>query len=156
MELGLAFTPLSAGLALDACLANVGDVGAAEWALAATGADNEFDTRYLPCTRFKKRRRCAIMPPAQKPSNLATVCGGVLQALDTRRRDVCVADTEGFDALTQEPKFNLYTEQSRLTDFSLAPDSNKAITKVGLTTVFTEHILFHTAGITAVTRCALG
>ena len=157
--IGLAFAPQSGRGALDAYLAAGGDEEEAERAavaaLAATGASEDLARRHLPLLRFAKRQRCALLPLAPEPADLAVVRRGGLQALDAARRDAYVADAPGFIALTQEPRFRLYTDKSLLKDFApSAPSADEAAVKAESAAFFAERILVHEAGATAVARWA--
>ncbi|KAL3768513.1 hypothetical protein ACHAW5_006709 [Stephanodiscus triporus] len=170
--IGLAFAPRSAQDALDYYLLSKGEEDATTTmssldeydverkvveTLIALGADGVLAERHLPILRFAKRRGCALLALAPEPSDLRVVRGGGLQSLDPTRRGTYVADAPGFIALTQEPKFKLYTDKSLLKDFvaSSSPTAkDEASTKAEQGNFFAERILVHEACATAIARWA--
>lgn len=127
--------------------------------LVASGADANLANRHLPIFRFAKRKRYPLLALAPNPSDLDTVKRGGLQSLDPARRDDYVADAQGFIALTQDPKFKLYTEKSLLKDFvpptsSSSAAKDEASVKAEQGNFFAERILVHEACATAIAKWA--
>jgi hypothetical protein len=128
--------------------------------LIALGADANLAERHLPILRFAKKRGCALLALSPEPSDLDVVRGGGLQSLDPDRREAYVADAPGFIALTQDPKFKLYTDKSLLKDFvaststSSSSTRDEASTKAEQGNFFAERILVHEACATAIARWA--
>ena len=81
--------------------------------------------------------------------------GGGLQSLDPQRREVYVADAEGFIALTRDPKFQLYTEKSLLKDCNpSSPTISEEALKAEQANFFAERILVHEAAATVIAKWA--
>lgn len=159
--IGLAFAPQSSQGALNEYLTSSGsDEEEGERkvveGLTAVGADALLAERHLPILRFAKKKRCALLALAPELSDLEIVQKGGLQSLDPQRREVYVADPEGFVALTQKPKFKLYTDKSLLKEFkpSDAAAKDEAVNKAEQGNFFAERILVHEACATAVSRWA--
>ncbi|KAL9178323.1 hypothetical protein ACHAXT_001751 [Thalassiosira profunda] len=156
--LGLAFAPQSGQGALDAYLASGGseeDERKLVDSLAAAGANGELAERHLPIVRFARKKRCALLALAPENNDLETVKKGGLQSLDPQRREAYVADAQGFIALTQEPKFKLYTDKSLLKDFVPSPSAkDEAAQKAEQGNFFAERILVHEACATAISKWA--
>ncbi|KAL9182110.1 hypothetical protein ACHAXT_012453 [Thalassiosira profunda] len=101
------------------------------------------------------KKRCALLALAPENADLATVKKGGLQSLDPQRREAYVADAQGFIALTQEPKFKLYTDKSLLKDFvPSASAKDEAAQKAEQGNFFAERILVHEACATAISKWA--
>jgi hypothetical protein len=171
--IGLAFAPRSAQDTLDYYLLTKNDSSSSldEYdverkvveTLVALGADADLAERHLPIMRFAKKRGCAMLALAPDPSDLKVVRRGGLQSLDPARREAYVADARGFIALTQEPKFKLYTDKSLLKDFvasasssssSSSSSKDEASTKAEQGNFFAERILVHEACATAIAKWA--
>lgn len=161
--IGLACAPQSSQGVLNDYLASGSsqeDEGAAERmvvdGLVSSGADEKLAKCHLPILRFAKMKRYPLLALAPNPSDLATVQKGGLQSLDPARREAYVADAQGFIALTQDPKFKLYTEKSLLKDFVPSSPNIKeeASIKAEQGNFFAERILVHEACATAIAKWA--
>ena len=161
--IGLSFIPQSGQATLDEYLASSGDGSSSSEedvertlvdALTATGANGELAKRHLPIMRFAKKKRCSLLALAPELSDLATVQKGGLQSLDPTRREAYVADAQGFIALTQDPKFKLYTDKSLLKDFTPTKSNDEAASKAEQGNFFAERILVHEACATAISKWA--
>ena len=123
--------------------------------LTALGANEELAERHLPIMKFAKKRGCALLALAPELSDLAIVQKSGLQSLDPTRREAYVADAQGFIALTQEPRFKLYTDKSLLKDFTASSSAgDDASMKSEQGNFFAERILVHEACATTISRWA--
>lgn len=158
--IGLAFAPQSSQSLLNGYSSSSQEEEAAERmvveGLVASGADEKLAECHLPILRFAKNKRYPLLALAPNPSDLATVQKGGLQSLDQDRREVYVADAQGFIALTQDPKFKLYTEKSLLKDYvpSSSTTKEEASIKAEQGNFFAERILVHEACATAIAKWA--
>ena len=119
--------------------------------LVSAGASEELAKCHLPIIRFAKKKRCALLALSPNPTDLKTVQKGGLQSLEPETRDQYVVDAQGFIALTQEPKFKLYTDKSLLKDFTPTSTENE---KVEQANYFAERILVHEACAAAISKWA--
>lgn len=155
--IGLAYFPQSSQGVLDEYLTSGEQEDAAlVEGLVASGVDGKVAKCHLPILQFAKMKRYPLLALAPNQSDLDIVKKGGLQSLDPARRDVYVADAQGFIALTQEPKFKLYTEKSLLKDFIPSSSSVKeeASIKAAQGNFFAERILVHEACATAIAKWA--
>lgn len=162
--IGLAFAPRSAQDTLDYYLLTKSATSLDEYdlerkvveTLTALGAKEELVERHLPILKFAKKRGYSLLALAPEPSDLAVVKKGGLQSLDTARREAYVADAQGFIALTQEPRFKLYTDKSLLKDYTASTSAQRddASMKAEQGNFFAERILVHEACATAISRWA--
>ncbi len=125
--------------------------------LVESGVEEKVAKFHLPILRFAKMKHYPLLALAPNPSDLEIVKRGGLQSLDPARREAYVADAQGFIALTQEPKFKLYTEKSLLKDF--APSSSVSVKdessfKAEQGNFFAERILVHEACATSIAKWA--
>ena len=154
--IGLAYFPQSSQGVLDEYLTSgEQEENALIERLVASGVDGKVATCHLPILQFAKMKRYPLLALAPNQSDLDIVKKGGLQSLDPARRDLYVADAQGFIALTQEPKFKLYTEKSLLKDF--IPSSSvkeEASIKAEQGNFFAERILVHEACATAIAKWA--
>lgn len=155
--IGLSFAPQGSQGVLNDYLTSNGEGAerAVVEGLTAAGANEDLANKHLPILRFAKKKRCELLALAPNPSDLETVQKGGLQSLDPQQRDAYVVDAQGFIALTQEPKFKLYTDKSLLKDFTpSASAKDEAATKAESGNFFAERILVHEACATAISKWA--
>jgi len=148
--LGLAFAPMSTQGALDAYVRGGGaDDSSLIDALSGAGVDRITIDNYLPLIQFARSKRLTLLALSPEAEDLAVVRRDGLQDVNIDRRKQYVADADGFIALTQDPKYRLYTEKSLFKDF--VPKSDKD--KPG--DFFAERILTHEAIATAASKWAM-
>lgn len=155
----LAFAPQSSQDDLNAFLSSDGSNDALAMlmkALVQSGANESLAASHIPIMQFARKKKYPLLALAPNPSDLETIRKGGLQSLDGDRRETYVADAQGFIALTQEPKFKLYTDKSLLKDFQPSTtkggDENAVRAEQG--NFFAERILVHEAGATAIAKWA--
>lgn len=154
--IGLAFCPQGCQDILDQYV-NGGNESAMIEGLKGKGVDEQLTMAHLPILRFARMKQFPLLALAPEAQDLDTVRKGGLQTLDPERRETYVADAQGFIALTQDPKFKLYTEKSLFKDFepsSAAVASNEAAAKAEQGNYFAEKILVHEACATCINKWA--
>lgn len=155
---GLAFAPVGAQDALDEYVKSSGDGGAMEKvmkALKAAGADEYLMERHVPILQFARSKSFPLLALSPDPADLKTLQKGGLQSLDPARRDMYVADAEGFIGLTRDPKFKLYTDKSLIKDFKPSSETiPEDQIKAEQANYFAEKILVHEAAATKVAQWA--
>lgn len=154
--IGLAFCPQSCQELLDQYV-NGGSESALLEGLKGKGVDEHLATAHLPILRFAQKKRFPLLALAPETQDLETVRKGGLQSLDPEKRETYVADAQGFIALTQDPKFKLYTEKSLFKDFtpsSAAVASDEAASRAEQGNYFAEKILVHEACATRISKWA--
>eukprot|EP00986_Skeletonema_menzelii_P013437 scaffold7852_cov151-Skeletonema_menzelii.AAC.2 len=153
--IGLAFCPQSCQELLDQYV-NGGSESALLEGLKGRGVDEQLTTAHLPIFRFAQKKRFPLLALAPEAQDLETVRKGGLQTLDPERRETYVADAQGFIALTQDPKFKLYTEKSLFKDFkpSSAAVSDEVAARAEQGNYFAEKILVHEACATRISKWA--
>ena len=150
--IGLAFCPQSCQELLDQYVNGGGESALLE-GLRGKGVDEQLTEAHLPILRFAKKKRFALLALAPEVKDLETVRKGGLQSLDPEKRERYVIDPQGFIALTQDPKFKLYSDKSLFKDF--VPSSNDAAAaKAEEGNYFAEKILTHEACATCITKWA--
>ncbi len=154
--IGLTFCPQSCQDILDQ-YANGGSESALLEGLKGRGVGEQLTMAHLPILRFAQKKRLSLLALAPEAQDLDTVRKGGLQTLDPERRETYVADAQGFIALTQDPKFKLYTEKSLFKDFTpssaaVASDASSAKAEQG--NYFAEKILVHEACATCISKWA--
>lgn len=154
--IGLAFCPQGCQDLLDQYV-NGGSESEMLDGLKGKGVDEQLTIAHLPIMRFARKKQFPMLALAPEAQDLDTVRKGGLQTLDPERRETYVADAQGFIALTQDPKFKLYTEKSLFKDFvpsSAAVANNKAAAKAEQGNYFAEKILVHEACATCINKWA--
>lgn len=114
--LGIAFAPLSTQSALDAYSQDGNSAALIEAMTSAGVAESEVQL-YIPVFQLAKSRKVKLLALAPEVADAQTVRTRGLQNVDPESRAKYVADAQGFIALTQDPKFKLYTDKSLLKDF---------------------------------------
>lgn len=153
--IGLAFCPQSCQDFLDQYV-NGGSESALLEGLKGKGVDEQLMAQ-MPILRFAQKKRLSLLALAPEAQDLDTVRNGGLQSLDPEKRETYVADAQGFIALTQDPKFRLYTEKSLFKDFapsSAAVASGASAAKAEQGNYFAEKILVHEACATRISKWA--
>lgn len=153
---GLAFCPQSCQDLFDQYVKG-GSESALLEGLKGKGVEEQLTTAHLPILRFAQKKQFPLLALAPEVQDLDTVRKGGLQTLDPKRRETYVADAQGFIALTQDPKFKLYTEKSLFKDF--VPSSadvarNEAAAKAEQGNYFAEKILVHEACANCISKWA--
>lgn len=154
--IGLAFCPQGCQDLLDQYV-NGGSESEMLDGLKGKGVDEQLTIAHLPIMRFARKKQYPMLALAPEAQDLDTVRKGGLQTLDPERRETYVADAQGFIALTQDPKFKLYTEKSLFKDFvpsSAAVANNEAAAKAEQGNYFAEKILVHEACATCINKWA--
>ncbi|KAL3800195.1 hypothetical protein HJC23_001116 [Cyclotella cryptica] len=158
---GVAFVPISAQSALDEYVVGSGGEAASldrlMGALKSVGVDTYLAERYVPIFQFAQEKKIPLLALSPELQDLDVIRnkGGGLQSLDPQRREVYVADAEGFIALTRDPKFQLYTEKSLLKDFTpSSPTISEEQFKAEQANFFAERILVHETAATVITKWA--
>lgn len=154
--IGLAFCPQSCQGLLDQFV-DGGSESALLEGLIGKVIDEQLTKAHLPILRFAQKKRFPLLALAPETKDLETVRKGGLQTLDPERREIYVADAQGFIALTQDPKFKLYTEKSLFKDFqpsSAVVANNEAAVKTEQGNFFAEKILIHEACATCINKWA--
>jgi hypothetical protein len=146
--MGLAFAPLSTQSALDAYLQDGNDAALLETMIIA-GVPESTIQLYTPLLQLAKSRNLKLLALAPEVEDSSIVRKQGLQNVNTDRRAQYVADAEGFIALTQDPKFKLYTERSLLKDFEPMDDKDQQ------GNFFAQRILVHEAAATALAKYAV-
>lgn len=150
--IGLTFCPQSCQELFDQYVNGGGESALLE-GLRGKGVDEQLTQAHLPILRFAKKKRFALLALAPEVKDLETVRKGGLQSLDPEKRERYVIDPQGFIALTQDPKFKLYSDKSLFKDF--VPSSNDAAAaKAEEGNYFAEKILTHEACATCITKWA--
>ena len=146
--MGLAFAPLSTQPALDAFLQDGNEAALLE-AMTDAGVTETTVLLYTPLLQLAKSQNLKVLAlaPQVEDADIARKQG--LQSVNTGRHAQYVVDTEGFIALTQDPKFKLYTDRSLLEDFD--PVDNKDLQG----NFFAQRILAHEAAATALAKYAV-
>mmetsp|Transcript_11953 Transcript_11953/g.17846 ORF Transcript_11953/g.17846 Transcript_11953/m.17846 type:complete len:510 (+) Transcript_11953:67-1596(+) len=154
--IGLSFCPQGCQELLDQYV-NGGSESALLEGLKGKGVDEQLTMAHLPILRFAQKKRFSLLALAPESQDLDTVRKGGLQSLDPEKRETYVADAQGFIALTQDPRFKLYTEKSLFKDFrpsSAAVASDEAAAKAEQGNYFAEKILVHEACATCISKWA--
>lgn len=145
--LGLPFAPLSTQAALTS-FQTTGSMADVVAALTASGVPEATVELYKPLIEFAKTNSMDLLAMSPEIEDLRTVRADGLQNIDPDRRSQYVVDSEGFIALTQDPKFRLYTDRSLLKGFVPLSDKDTPAN------FFAERILAHETGATAVAKYA--
>jgi hypothetical protein len=145
--LGLHFAPLSTQSALES-FQSTGNLQEVMVALTTAGVSEATLGLYTPLLEFAKTNSMDLIAMSPEIEDLKIVRTEGLQSVNSERRAQYVLDSEGFIALTQDPKFRLYADRSLL----------KAFVPVSKTDApgnfFAERILAHETGATAIARYA--
>lgn len=156
--IGLSFVPVSGQGALDAFVKSSGDASALDKLIVGlknAGADEVLAQRHVPIFQFARAKSYPLLALSPDPADLTTLQKGGLQSLDPARREVYVADAEGFINLTRDPKFKLYTDKSLLKDFvPSSGSSSEDQIKAEQANFFAERILVHEAAATKIAKWA--
>ena len=146
---GISCCPLSSQAALDEYL-DSGDGQALKTSLMTCGVPSDTVDLYMPL--FENSRSWSVPLIATSPEfdDIRKARNEGLQNVRADRRASYVLDTEGFIALSQDPKFRLYTDRSLLKDFEPLNNSDKP------GDFFAERILVHEAAATALAKFASG
>ena len=145
--MGLAFAPLSTQSALDAFLQDGNDAVLLE-AMTDAGVTETTVQLYNPLLQLAKSQNIKLLALAPEVEDAEIALKQGLQSVNTDRRAQYVADTEGFIALTQDPKFKLYTDRSLLKDFDPMNSNLQG-------NFFAQRILVHEAAATALAKYAV-
>lgn len=145
--LGLPFAPLSTQPALDSFSSNA-NIEVVIEALTKAGVSDSTAQLYKPLLEFAKLKGLDLIAMSPEIDDQKIVRSRGLQNVDADRRAEYVLDSEGFIAMTQDPKFRLYTDRSLLKDFEPQDKADQ----VG--NFFAERILVHETGATAVAKYA--
>lgn len=145
--LGLPFAPLSTQTALESFRSS-GNIAEVAAALTKSGVSDATIDLYKPLLDFAKTNSLDLIAMSPELEDLQIVRAQGLQDVNADRRAQYVLDSEGFIALTQDPKFRLYTDRSLLKDFEPKDKSDQP------GNYFAERILAHETGATAVAKYA--
>jgi hypothetical protein len=143
--LGFWFCPLSSQSDLDA-YSESGDESALLASLGQKGVTAGTVSTYLPLFRSSRSNSLKLLALAPEREDIMTARSSGLENVNPGRRGAYVADTDGFIALSQDPKFRVYSERSLLKDFTAIGNEDQ------IGNFFAERILVHEAAATAVAK----
>mmetsp|Transcript_46876 Transcript_46876/g.114334 ORF Transcript_46876/g.114334 Transcript_46876/m.114334 type:complete len:560 (+) Transcript_46876:73-1752(+) len=143
---GLSFCPLSVQPALDV-YSKTGDFNALQQALVDSGVDETTITQYKPLLRFLQLQSLDLLAMSPEYEDIKAARKDGLQSVDVSRRQLYVADPNGFISQTKDPKYKLYTDRSLLKDL---PSNEEKVTGF-----FAERILVHETGATVLAKYAV-
>ena len=146
--LGLSFCPLSAQSDLE-MYSKSGDESALISSLGQKGVADATTNLYLPLLRYSRDNSLQLLALSPEKDDISTARKQGLQNVDPDRRKTYVADAEGFIALSQDPKFKLYTDRSLLKDFTPVSDDDQP------GDFFAERILIHETAATVAAKYAV-
>jgi hypothetical protein len=146
--LGLSFCPLSAQSDLDSYCKS-GDESALSSAIATKGVSDATISLYLPLLRYARSASLPLLAMSPEKDDIATARTRGLQSVDPERRSTYVPDPEGFIALSQDPRFRLYSDRSLLKDFNPISSEDKP------GDFFAERILVHETAATVAAKYAV-
>jgi hypothetical protein len=150
--LGLSFLPYSAQPVLDAYVKGAVNQDDLFASLTRAGVvNNSTLSLYAPLFQLAKSRRIDLLALSPEPQDIQSVRQQGLQNVDPKRRSTYVIDPNGFIALTQEPRYQLYTDRSLLKDYQPL-ENGKYESSAG--NFYSERILVHEAAATAVAQYA--
>jgi hypothetical protein len=146
--LGLAFYPISVQSALDE-YSKTGDDVPLKTAAKESGVADEVMDLYMPLLRYARDKSLQLLALSPEYRDIEAARTKGLQSVNPDRRQIYVADSQGFISLTQTPKYKLYTDRSLLKDFKPSTPDEIA------SGFFAERILVHEAGATVAARYAV-
>jgi len=162
MGLGLYFCPYSTQSILQQYSAGQVTLEQLQQSLLDAGVSLETQQAYQPLWDWVAScdpNRLDLIALAPEVADIAAVRSQGIPGVNAERRAQYVVDAPGFIALTQNPKFKLYTDRSLLKDFtalSTTTDKKEAPEDSGaFNNYFAERILVHEAGATALARYAM-
>jgi hypothetical protein len=147
--MGLAFAPLSTQSALDAFSQEDGNTAALVEAMTNAGVSESEIQLHQPLLELAKSRKIKLLALAPEVDDANTVRTRGLQDVEPERRAKYVADAQGFIALTQNPKFKLYTDRSLLKDYEPIDAKDQQ------SNFFAQRILIHEAAATVLANYAV-
>ena len=147
--MGLAFAPLSTQSALDAFSQEDGNTAALVEAMTNAGVSESEIQLHQPLLELAKSRKIKLLALAPEVDDANTVRTRGLQDVEPERRAKYVADAQGFIALTQDPKFKLYTDRSLLKDYEPIDAKDQQ------SNFFAQRILIHEAAATVLANYAV-
>lgn len=146
---GFAFCPISVQPALDV-YSKTGDFATLKRALMDSGVDETTVELYAPLLKYVQQQSLDLLALSPEYDDMKAARKDGLQSVDVSRRQLYVADPNGFIAQTKDPRYRLYTDRSLLKDFdSTSTGEEKA------TGYFAERILVHEAGATVLAKYAV-
>jgi hypothetical protein len=104
---------------------------------------------HQPLLELAKSRKIKLLALAPEVDDANTVRTRGLQDVEPERRAKYVADAQGFIALTQDPKFKLYTDRSLLKDYEPIDAKDQQ------SNFFAQRILIHEAAATVLANYAV-
>lgn len=147
--LGLAICPYSTQPSLDAYAQGRASEEILLSDLAQAGVPEETTRLYEPLLRMAKSQGIELLALAPEAEDVKVTRTRGLQSVDPDRRAAYVVDPEGFVAVPNDPKYQLYADRSLFKDFEPL-DSKDAIGNF-----FAERILVHEAAATAMASYAM-
>jgi hypothetical protein len=147
--MGLAFAPLSTQSALDAFSQEDGNTAALVEAMTNAGVSESEIQLHQPLLELAKSRKIKLLALAPEVDDANIVRTRGLQDVEPERRAKYVADAQGFIALTQDPKFKLYTDRSLLKDYEPIDAKDQQ------SNFFAQRILIHEAAATVLANYAV-
>ena len=159
--LGLFFCPYSTQPVLNQYTRGEIDEMTLEQALEQAGVSLTTQQLYAPILQYAKSTNALdLIAMAPEVQDMVTVRSRGLQNVNPDRRAQYVRDASGFIALSQDPRFKLYTDRSLAKDFPPSSSSNnnnsKGNDKDSFANFFSERIMAHEAGATALAQYAVG
>jgi hypothetical protein len=140
--LGLAFCPYGTQPALDSYLRGGSDEILVS-DLSQAGISEDVSRLYLPLLRKAKLSDMNLLAMSPEISDVQVTRSRGLQEVNPDRRSAYVVDAEGFIAVPNDPKYQLYTDRSLFKDFEPRGSSDTG------GNFFAERILVHEAAATA-------
>eukprot|EP00536_Pseudo-nitzschia_multiseries_P000934 jgi/Psemu1/294228/fgenesh1_pm.11_\ len=149
--LGLSFCPMSLQPALDA-YAKSGNESMLRSAMTDSGVGSETIDLYMPLIRSAKGKSIDFLAMSPEFEDIKAARSSGLGSVDFERRQSYVLDPEGFIAITQDPRYKLYTDRSLLKDVGPSNDEN---IRADIKGFFAERIFVHETGASLVAKYAV-
>lgn len=164
--LGLYFCPYSTQPLLDQYVSGELDDVQLQQGLVNAGVSLGTQELYGPILQWGRKQATSsstksldFIAMAPEVTDMITVRSQGLQNVNPTRRSQYVVDAPGFIALPQDPRFKLYADRSLAKDFlpstSSSSSSGDSSSSSSFANFFSERILAHEAGATAVAQYAI-
>ncbi|KAL7575937.1 hypothetical protein ACA910_000733 [Epithemia clementina (nom. ined.)] len=162
--LGLYFCPYSTQPVLDKYTRGELNDEKLQQMLLESGVSLETQQLYAPIFQYAQATKSLdLIAMAPEVEDMITVRSKGLQFVNPERRAQYVVDAPGFIALPQDPRYKLYTDRSLAKDFTPMATSTlttgaaaaPVVLEDSFANFFSERILAHEAGATAVAQYAM-
>lgn len=148
--LALGFIPISMQSTLDSYVSgNLSEAEMVQTLVQDSKVPEEIMNNQLSILKFAKSKQVSLIASAPEMIDIQTARTEGLQNVDAERRANYVADSEGFIAWTQDPKWRMYTEKSLLKDFIPFDEKDSP------GNYFAQKILEHETMATAIAKYAM-